>query len=42
MQKKKKDENKYENTLPPPQRCKTKLSPEQMVILNTSYVETQL
>lgn len=39
---KKKDENKHENTLPPPQRCKTKFRPEQMVILNTSYVETQL
>lgn len=39
---KKKDENKYENTLPPPQKCKTKLRPEQMVILNTSYVQTQL
>lgn len=39
---KKKGENKYENTLPPPQRCKTKSRPQQMVVLNTSYVETQL
>lgn len=36
---KKKGENKYENTLPPPKRCKTKPRPEQTVMLN-AYVET--